>query len=129
MLKRIRHFPVEFPFRTRFSYNNYMWLTAGIVAERVTGKIWEELVTERIFNPLGMGANCSVDEMAKLETRAIGYADEGGSYLKLEYHNIDAMGPAGSINASIEDYARWLLLNTNKGEFNDQQLISEENME
>ena len=39
------------------------------------------------------------------------------------------MGPAGSINASIEDYARWLLLNINKGKFNDQQLISEENME
>ncbi|MCJ7623100.1 MAG: serine hydrolase [Anaerolineaceae bacterium] len=129
LLKRMRHFPVEFPFRTRFSYNNYMWLAAGIVAERVTGKSWEELVTERIFKPLGMRANCSVDEMAKLENRAIGYADENGSYQRLDYHNIDAMGPAGSINASIEDYARWLLLNTNKGKFNDQQIISEENME
>ncbi|MCJ7622248.1 MAG: beta-lactamase family protein, partial [Anaerolineaceae bacterium] len=31
LLKRMQHFPVELPFRSRFSYNNYMWLTAGIV--------------------------------------------------------------------------------------------------
>jgi CubicO group peptidase (beta-lactamase class C family) len=129
LIHKMRHFDTEFPFRSRFSYNNYMWLTAGVVAERVTGRTWEELVQERIFVPLGMNANCSVNAMEKVGNRSFGYTDDGENLLRLPYRNIDTMGPAGSINANIQDYARWLQFNVNKGRVGERQLISEKNME
>ena len=39
---------------TTFLYSNVGYVIAGAVAERVTGKSWEELMTTLIFQPLGM---------------------------------------------------------------------------
>lgn len=129
LIRKMRYFDTEHPFRSCFSYNNYMWLTAGVVAERITGCSWEDLVHERIFSPLGMKANCSVSMMERVDNRSLGYVDTGEKFLRLPYRNIDAMGPAGSINANIQDYARWLLFNLNRGRVGDRQLVSEKNME
>jgi CubicO group peptidase (beta-lactamase class C family) len=41
-------------FRTAPEYSNMMVALAGRVAEKVTGKTFETLVREEIFEPLGM---------------------------------------------------------------------------
>ena len=42
-----------------WQYNNLMFVTAGVVAERVSGQSWEAFTRERIFRPLGMTATGS----------------------------------------------------------------------
>ena len=42
------------PFRTKFMYSNYMYVLAGFVAEQMSGKPWERLVRDLLFEPLGM---------------------------------------------------------------------------
>ena len=39
---------------TRFAYANMNYILAGAMLERLTGKTWDELITERIFTPLGL---------------------------------------------------------------------------
>src|SRR5438477_303577 len=41
-------------FRSKFAYDNLMYIAAGGVIEAVTGKSWEDYVRERILTPLGM---------------------------------------------------------------------------
>ncbi|XP_078618649.1 uncharacterized protein LOC144886099 [Branchiostoma floridae x Branchiostoma japonicum] len=52
--RRVRHFSEVHPFRSVFSYNNFLYTLAGHVAERLAGKPFEQLLRERILLPLGM---------------------------------------------------------------------------
>ncbi len=41
-------------FRTKYDYDNNLYIVAGEVVARVTGKSWDDFVDERIIHPLGM---------------------------------------------------------------------------
>ncbi|WP_324828056.1 serine hydrolase [Qipengyuania zhejiangensis] len=48
-------------FRDGFAYDNLLYVIAGEVIERVSGKSWSDFVTDEIFTPAGM-ANCAADQ-------------------------------------------------------------------
>ena len=54
ILRRIRYLKPASSLRSRFGYQNIMFLAAGQVVRSVTGKEWDDFVRERIFVPLGM---------------------------------------------------------------------------
>ena len=54
IIKRIKYIPKKFDFRAGFGYSNVMYITAGEIIKKVTGKSWSQNVKERIFEPLGM---------------------------------------------------------------------------
>ena len=129
LLKKIQYLEPFAPFRSAFFYNNWMWMVAGIVTERITGKTWEENIQEMIFEPLGMkDATCSAEGMLKAANHSEPYDMVNDQITRIPFHNINGIGPAGSINGHIEDYAKWLLMNVNQGEFNGKQIISKENL-
>jgi CubicO group peptidase (beta-lactamase class C family) len=113
--------------REQWYYNNFMFLTQGVIAERITGKIWEDNMRERFFGPLGMTrSNLSIEELEKSENAALGYELKNDSLIsKMDYYRIAAMGPAGSINSSVNEMANWLIAWINKGKYKDQQVIPE----
>ena len=126
LLNKIQHLDSFAPFRSRFYYNNWMWLVAGIIAERITGKTWEENIQQRIFEPLGMkDANCSVEDTKTFSNYSLPHQFQGDRNVIIPLHDISAMGPAGSINANISDLARWLSMNVNMGCFEEKQVISQ----
>ena len=52
-------------FRSRFRYNNVMYLVAGCVAERLgDGQPLEELMADRLFRPLGMNDSHFISEIS-----------------------------------------------------------------
>ena len=111
--------------REKWQYNNFMFLLQGMVSEKITGKTWEENISESIFKPLGMNnSNFSVKEMAKSADVAIGYGLKKDSIIhKLDYYNIDAMGPAGSINSNVLDMAKWVSTWINGGKYNSKEIL------
>ena len=129
----LRHLEPTAQFRERFQYQNLMFMTAGILAEELTGKSWEDLVAERIFGPLGMGrANFSVEAMRNDPNHAVAHTHTGDSEIEqIPFRNIDAIGPAGSINASAAEMARYVLFHMNLGKVGPAEdaarLLSEEN--
>lgn len=46
--------PLEWTPGTQVGYSNAGYLTLGLLAEQLTGKTYEQLLTERIFGPAGM---------------------------------------------------------------------------
>ncbi|MDX2016163.1 MAG: serine hydrolase [Planctomycetota bacterium] len=112
LIARLKHLPLNAQLREKFQYNNFMFLTAGVLTERLTGGAWEDAVRTRLLTPLGMtSANFSVNSMQQAPDFAKPYLardEKGDRAPKLtDFRNIDAMGPAGSINASIKDMASW----------------------
>jgi len=53
MLKETAPKPLDHPRGSKFSYSNLGYTLAGVILERLSGKTWEELVEEKIFEPMG----------------------------------------------------------------------------
>ena len=125
LLKRIQFMEPSFGVREKWQYNNFMFLLQGMIAEKITGKKWEENISERIFKPLGMiNSNFSILEMQKNKDVSLGYGLKKDSIIKkLTYYNIDAMGPAGSINSNVMEMANWVTTWINGGKFNGKEII------
>ncbi|MBX2916917.1 MAG: serine hydrolase [Cyclobacteriaceae bacterium] len=111
--------------REKWYYNNFMFLAQGVVAEKITGKSWEENVRERIFKPLGMErSNLSIPEMQKATDIAIGYGLKNETTIdKMDYYHIAGMAPAGSINSSVNEMSNWVITWINGGKFNGKEII------
>jgi CubicO group peptidase (beta-lactamase class C family) len=129
LIDRLKYLEPSKDFRTFWQYQNLMYLTAGYLAGRVNESSWEELVQQRILDPLGMtNSNFSVEESQESDNCALPYdiPDPKTRVRELiPFRNIDAIGPAGSINSNVIDMANWLIMNLNGGQFKDQQIIAE----
>ncbi len=129
LYERIRHLEPNKDFRTDFQYQNLMYLTAGYLVEYVTGKTWEEFTKENVFDKLGMGlSNFSVEDSKKHDNIAFPYDKEKDVIKQVPFRNIDAVGPAGSINSTPTDMAKWVIAHLNEGNYQDTQIISKANL-
>jgi CubicO group peptidase (beta-lactamase class C family) len=130
LYERLRHIEPNREFREVFQYQNLMFMTAGYLAGQIEGKSWEALVRERIFEPLDMPrSNFSVDDSQKADDFAYPYNEIDDVVRQIDFRNIDEIGPAGSINSSVEEMIRYVQLHMNKGKLGEEQLLSGNNAE
>jgi CubicO group peptidase (beta-lactamase class C family) len=110
LIYRLRYMDFEQPFRTSYVYSNMMYSVAGQVIEYVSGKTWDEFLAERIFQPLGMKSNTSILSLNDASNAAWPHQYIEGEVVPIPRRNWDNAGPAGGINASVKDVAKWLIL-------------------
>lgn len=106
-------------FRQDYGYCNSCFLTAGEVIPIVTGKSWEDYITENFFRPLGMENSYALS--AGMESRAniaYPYTNTFGPITKIPFDNIDNLAPAGSIVSSVNDISKWLIMQLDSGRYN-----------
>lgn len=126
IVRSIRRLKPSTSFRTRFQYQNLMFITAGEVEHAATGQSWDELIRSRIFTPLGMTAsNTSVKDLEGRPNVAAPHAEIDGVVKPIPYRNIDNAGAAGSINSNATDMAQWLKFWVNGGVAGGRRLLSE----
>jgi CubicO group peptidase (beta-lactamase class C family) len=126
LVHQLRHLELSAGLRQRFQYNNLMFVTAGYLIEVLGGKSWERAIAERIFAPLKMKrAQFSVAASQRDRDHAEAYREEkDGAIRHIPQRNVDAIGPAGSINASIGDLVPWLQVHLGDGTVEGRRLIA-----
>jgi len=130
LLPRLQHLDSSTDLRGKFQYNNLMYVMAGLVIERVTGQTWEEAVHSRVFAPLGMDrSNFSVLDSQKNDDFSLPYREKNGSVQSIPFNNITTAGPAGSINSSVADMAKWVGLQLSDGTFEGRQFLKKETLQ
>jgi CubicO group peptidase (beta-lactamase class C family) len=117
-------------FRAKFQYQNLMYVAAGYAVGQVAHSTWDEFTQSRLLAPLGMTES---DTSAVEAQKAADYAtpheqDPDGSVKVVPWRNIDMVGPAGSINSSARDMAKWITFQLGDGTYQGKRLISAENM-
>lgn len=128
LYERLRYLEPSRDFRAAYQYQNLMFMTAGYLAGRLAGMTWEELARGRILEPLGMSrSNFSVDESQRSNDFAYPYTRIGDDVRQVDFRNIDEIGPAGSINSSVEEMIRYVQFHIDAGKYGDEQLLSESN--
>ena len=125
ILRRVRYLKPVSSFRSRYGYQNLMFIAAGRVVEKVSGKPWADFVSERILKPLGMNrTTTSVRDMK--DNFAMPHNESGGALRPLPpgYLN-DAIG-AVRLNSSVADLSKWIRLQLGRGTFEGKKIFSEE---
>ena len=113
---RLRYLKPKTSFRTVYAYSNLMFVTAGQVAAEVSGESWDDYLRERIFLPLGMkNTNTSVRAFKAGDDWATPHSKVEGKLQPISPEILDNAGPAGSINSSVADMSKWVLLQLNRG--------------
>lgn len=111
-----------------WQYCNQNFVVAGAVVEKVSGQTWEDYTQEHIFNPLGMkSANFDVSTTQQASDYASPYALNvlTGNQPLYFFSGLKSIGPAGEINANVQDMAKYALFQLGDGTQNEQKLLSQ----
>jgi len=113
LLQGVTSKPPEAPPGTKFIYSNAGYAMAGHMAERVTGKSWEDLMREKIFRPLGMTtAGFGAPGTRGRNDQPRGHKGDGTPVEPGPgADNPVAIGPAGIVHCSIGDWAKFIAAN------------------
>jgi CubicO group peptidase (beta-lactamase class C family) len=118
--------------REKWFYQNIMFAAAGETVAQVQKTTWEKFVPERIFKPLEMtNSTMSMVEMQKAKDYSFGYEYnfDTKETRRLPFREIGAVAPAGSINSSARDMAKWITFVMNGGSVDGKRLVSEKGFE
>lgn len=92
-----------------YAYANINFVLVGAAIERITGTPWEVALGELVFDPLGIA---DYGFGAPEGDQPWGHQLLGETLLALDPalmpDNPPLMGPAGTVNITVADYARWL---------------------
>ncbi len=116
IIKRIKYLPKAYDFRAGYGYSNLMYITAGELIKKVTGKTWNQNVQERIFDPLQMKRTITTPDLLKVKGNfATPHARENEKNIPIAWESWEEIGALGGIISSVEDVSKWMIFNLNKG--------------
>jgi len=114
--ERLRYLEPNKDFRATYQYQNLMVMTAGYLDAHVAGMPWEDHVRKVILEPLGMSnTNFSITDMQKSADHSQPYTVVKDEIREMPFRNVDAIGPAGSINSNVEDMAKYVIMHLQHG--------------
>ena len=121
IVKNFQYFKPVSAFRTKFDYDNLLYLVAGEVIKRVSGKPWESFVKERIFAPLQMNHTyASLNYIKKGENLAQPHLNHAKKIVLTQSEKWDPEkinGAAGGIYSNVNDLTKWMLVQLNHGKY------------
>src|SRR5699024_4868020 len=117
---KIQYLPLDTSFRSRYSYDNVMYMVAGVLIEEVSGQPWEAFVQERILKPLEMNGSINrISTLVDRPNRAAPHARIDGELRPiqgyLDWGLNDATNPAGGIASNAVDMSRWMITQLDSG--------------
>lgn len=130
VLFQMRYMDFEKPFRSDFVYNNVMYSLAGQIIEYADGRTWDDFLKERLFEPLQMNTTTtSITQLKETDNLAFPHQEIDGKVVPISRRNWDNAGPAGGVNASINDLNKWLLMQLGTpGEYKGKTIVSTKQM-
>jgi len=130
IINNLRYLKQTSSFRTKYDYDNLLYIIAGVVVERVSGTTWEEFIEERIMQPLGMTMSAASINRLKDKSNIIdAHVPVDGVLQVVAKHGSDVHNPAGGIFSSVADMSKWAIMQMNNGKYGknlEKQIFSEE---
>ena len=124
--------PAHMPRRVRppgvySSYSNWATATAGYIVERTSGMTWDEYIEKNIFSPLGMNQTTGRQPLPEKYDgdMAKAYSWANGRWESKPWEIITGAAPAGSLSASANDMAKFMLAHLGNGAYNGARILGD----
>lgn len=107
-LPLFQHEPMKLAVGERFHYNNAGYILLGLIVEQVSGRHFDEYVTEKIFNRAGMEHSGYFELDALPSNTALGYIEKEDGSWKTNIYSVPVKGGAdGGAFVTVEDMHRF----------------------
>jgi CubicO group peptidase (beta-lactamase class C family) len=131
IIHNLRYLKPVSGFRTKYDYDNLLYIVAGEVVARVSGMSWEDFIETRIMQPLKMAGSAASYSRLKDKSNVIDpHAPVNGvvQVIDRDFNFNEVGNAAGGIYSNLTDLCRWIIMQMNNGRYGDglnSQLFSE----
>ena len=116
-------------FRTKYDYDNLLYLVAGEVLHRISGIGWGEFIEERLMKPLGMKQSAaSFTRLKDTSNVVVPHVPTEGKLKVISRYKGTTFDAAAGIYSSVTDLSKWVILQLQHGKYGSdqqQQLFSD----
>ncbi len=126
IIHNLRYLKPVSGFRTKYDYDNLLYIVAGEVVTRVSGMPWEEFIETRILKPLGMAETAASFKRLKDKSNVIDpHAPVEGTVKVIRRDWSEEANAAGGIYSNVTDMSKWIIMQMDNGKYgNGKQLFS-----
>ncbi|ARV07071.1 serine hydrolase [Polaribacter sp. SA4-10] len=108
VINNVKHLKPESSFRSKFAYNNNMFIIAGEVLKRVSGLSWEEFIETKIMKPVGMlNSKASYNRVTDRTNIIEAHTRADGKVIQIPHDWSETANPAGGIMSNVKDMLTW----------------------
>ena len=118
IIHNLRYLKPVSSFRTKFDYDNNLYIVAGEVVAKVSGITWEEFIEQRIMKPLGMATSrASINRLPNRNNIVAPHAPVNGKVAAIDIEWSETANAAGGIVSNITDLSKWLIMQLDSGRY------------
>jgi CubicO group peptidase (beta-lactamase class C family) len=130
VLRRMQVIPLSYSLRSSYTYQNLMYMVAGEVIKKVSGKTWDDFITDRLFKPIGMSNTYAdyskVPANAAKTTPHFKDKEKQDEIRTISYLDGDNIGAAGGVWSCADDISKWLQFLQDSTKINGNRLLKSE---
>lgn len=118
-------------FRTKYDYDNLLYIIAGVVIERVSGQSWQDYIQDHFLTPLEMTRTAANWNRLKDTSNAIvPHVPIDGALSIIDRYTNPIFDAAAGLYSNVEDLSKWVQFQLNLGHLPDgEQLVSKTQMQ
>ena len=118
MIHNLRYLKQASSFRTKYDYDNNLYMVAGEVVARVAGTTWENFIQKKILDPLNMSSSAPSYKLLKNKSNVIDpHAPVDGVVKVIRRDWNEAADAAGGIYSNLTDMCKWIIMQMNNGKY------------
>lgn len=118
IIHNLRYLKPVSSFRTKYDYDNNLYIVAGEVIARVSGKSWEDFVEQRMMQPLGMTTSrASINRLLNRNNIVAPHAPVNGKVTTIDIEWSETANAAGGIVSNITELSKWLIMQMDNGKY------------
>jgi CubicO group peptidase (beta-lactamase class C family) len=128
MIHNLRYLKPVSEFRTKYDYDNNLYIVAGEIIAKVSGLSWEEFVEQRMMKPLGITTSKASYNRVNNNANIIdAHAPADGKVVMIPHDWNPVANAAGGIMSNITDLSKWLIMQMEDGKYGEgKKLFSKE---
>jgi CubicO group peptidase (beta-lactamase class C family) len=107
-----------------FRYSNMAFEVLGDLVAKLSGKSFEDYVEANILKPVGMKSSTLLYQKADPARLATGYTVREGAVVPVAHYPYNrAHTPSSNLHSNVEDMARWIRVNLNRGDLDGCRIL------
>lgn len=109
-------------FRTKYDYDNLLYIVAGEVIHKASGQSWCDFIEERILKPLEMTHSAASFVRLKDTTNIIvPHVPTDGKLKIISRYKNQTFDAAAGIYSSVNDLSKWMILQLQNGKYGSEK--------
>ncbi len=128
IIHRMRFLQPTYSFRSSFTYQNLMYMVAGEVIHKISGKPWDQFIKDSLFTPLGMHHTYPNYKQSLVGNNHITthFMYEDSIVETIPFIDSKTVDAAGGVWSCTDDISKWIRFVLDSAKINGKRLLKAE---